>query len=154
MLSLRGMAGVGYPPRAGQSEARSEMMRPARLAFYFRARRRNHSSAEKVPKARHGRQDAHYGLSVAAGRLSRFEMQADAYLAALQESDENTEVGAVALKGGSVRIIARIARRCAILASQRNLHQKAQFVALSLECVGLPARIRKARDKLFVGFRL
>jgi hypothetical protein len=34
MLSLRGMAGVGYPPRVGQSEARSEMMRPARLAFY------------------------------------------------------------------------------------------------------------------------
>jgi hypothetical protein len=36
------------------------------------------------------------------------------------------------LKGGPRRIIARIARRDIVLGSQRNLHQKAQFVALSL----------------------
>ena len=81
-------------------------------------------------------------------------MQADSYLAALRESDENTEVVAVALKGGPRRIIARIARRCEILASRRNLHQKVQFMALPLGRVWLRTRIGKACDKLFVGFRL
>ena len=108
----------------------------------------------EATKAGHRCQAVHHSLSIAAGRLSRFEMQADGYLAALRESDENTEVVAVALKEGPRRFIARIARRGIVLASRRNLHQKVQFVALSLGCVGLRARIREARDKLFVGFRL
>src|SRR5580692_7396943 len=72
----------------------------------------------KASKARHGCQDAHYGLSVAAGRLSRSEMQADGYLVALRESGENTEVVAVALKEGPRRFIARIARCGIVLASR------------------------------------
>src|SRR5271169_6025558 len=71
----------------------------------------------EASKAGHRGQDAHYSLSLAADRLSRFQMQADGYLAALRESDENTEVVAVALKEGPRRIIARIARRGIVLAS-------------------------------------
>jgi hypothetical protein len=79
-------------------------------------------------------------------------MQADGYLAALRESDENTEVVAVALKEGLRRFIARIARRAIVITSRRNPRQKVQFVALSLGCVGLRTQIREARDKLFVDF--
>jgi hypothetical protein len=108
----------------------------------------------KASKARQGCQDADYSLSVAAGGLSRIEMRADGYLAALRESDEHTEVVAVALKEGPTRFIARITCRGVVLASRRNPHQKVKFMALPLGCVGLPTRIGEARVKLFVGFRL
>jgi hypothetical protein len=71
--------------------------------FVCRLAQRDHSSAEKLLKPGIAVRMRTISLSVAASRLARFEMQADGYLVALRESDDNTEVVAVALKEGPRR---------------------------------------------------
>jgi hypothetical protein len=76
-------------------------MRRASIAFAESPLGNSEGSFDRgeAPKAGDGMQALNHSLRVAAGSLSRGEVQADRYAHAWRNSDEDTEVAAAAVKG-------------------------------------------------------